>query len=148
MSWFSRETEPIEEREIVRNWFIRLWGLESLKSAGQALGCKFRVEVAAMNLRNWSRVFLSQSWSRTPSLGNFALMIFKLIDEAYSHYGGFPGGASGKELACQCRRCRRCKIRGFDPWVGKMPRRRTWQPTPVFLPGESHGQKSQVGYSP
>ena len=37
---------------------------------------------------------------------------------------------------------------GFDPWVGKIPWRREWQPTPVFLPGESHGQRSLVGYSP
>ena len=37
---------------------------------------------------------------------------------------------------------------GFDPWVGKIPWRRKWQPTPVFLPGESHGQRSLVGYSP
>ena len=36
----------------------------------------------------------------------------------------------------------------FDPWVGKIPWRRKWQPTPVFLPGESHGQRSLVGYSP
>ena len=36
----------------------------------------------------------------------------------------------------------------FSPWVGKMPWRREWQPTPVFLPGESHGQRSLVGYSP
>ena len=36
----------------------------------------------------------------------------------------------------------------FDPWVGKIPWRRAWQPTPVFLPGESHGQRSLVGYSP
>ena len=35
---------------------------------------------------------------------------------------------------------------GFDPWVGKIPWRREWQPTPVFLPGKSHGQKSLVGY--
>ena len=34
----------------------------------------------------------------------------------------------------------------FDPWVGKIPWRRVWQPTPVFLPGESHGQRSLVGY--
>ena len=39
----------------------------------------------------------------------------------------------------QCRRC------GFNPWVGKIPWRRAWQPTPVFLPGESHGQRSLVG---
>ena len=37
---------------------------------------------------------------------------------------------------------------GFDPWVGKIPWRREWLPTPVFLHGESHGQKSQAGYSP
>ena len=37
---------------------------------------------------------------------------------------------------------------GFDPWVRKIPWRRVWQPTPVFLPGESHGQNSLVGYSP
>ena len=37
---------------------------------------------------------------------------------------------------------------GFDPWVGKIPWRRPWQPTPIFLPGESHGQRSLAGYSP
>ena len=47
-------------------------------------------------------------------------------------------GTSGKESACQCRRCKR---RGFDPWVGKIPWRRKWQPTPVFLPGKSHEQR-------
>ena len=36
----------------------------------------------------------------------------------------------------------------FNPWIGKIPWRRKWQPTPVFLPGESHGQMSLVGYSP
>ena len=35
----------------------------------------------------------------------------------------------------------------FDPWVGKLPWQRKWQPTPVFLPGESSGQRSLVGYS-
>ena len=48
----------------------------------------------------------------------------------------------GKEPACQCRR------RRFDPWVGKTPWRRKWQPTPVFFPGELRGQRSLVGYSP
>ena len=55
------------------------------------------------------------------------------------------GGASDKEPACQCRGCQRC---GFSPWVTKIPWRRAWQPTPVFLPGESHGQRSLEGYSP
>ena len=57
----------------------------------------------------------------------------------------FPGGASGKEPTCQCRRHKRCR---FDPWVGKIPWRRAWQPTPVFLPGESHGQRRLAGYRP
>ena len=57
----------------------------------------------------------------------------------------FPGGASGKELACQCRRHKRPR---FNPCVGKIPWRRKWQPTPVFMPGESHGQRSLVGYGP
>ena len=39
------------------------------------------------------------------------------------------------------------KRRGFDPWVGKLLWRRAWKPTPVFLPGESHGQRSLEGYS-
>ena len=38
------------------------------------------------------------------------------------------------------------KRHGFDLWVGKIPWRRAWQTTPVFLPGESHGQRSLVGY--
>ena len=37
---------------------------------------------------------------------------------------------------------------GFHPWIGKIPCRREWLPTPVFLPGKSHGQRSLVGYSP
>ena len=54
-------------------------------------------------------------------------------------------GLPQKEPTCQCSRCKRRK---FDPWVGKIPWRRAWQPTPVFLPGESHGQRSLAGYSP
>ena len=55
---------------------------------------------------------------------------------------GFPGGTSDKEPTCHCRR------RGFDPWVGKMPWKRKWHLTAVFLPGKCHGQRGLVGYSP
>ena len=58
---------------------------------------------------------------------------------------GLLGGTSGKEPACQCRRH---KGRGLDPWVRKIPWRRACQPTPVFLPGGFHEQRSLVGYSP
>ena len=47
-------------------------------------------------------------------------------------------GAGGKNPPADAGRCRRC---GFDPWAGKTPRRMARQPTPVFLPGESHGQR-------
>ena len=49
----------------------------------------------------------------------------------------------GKEPAYQCKRCKRC---GFDPWVREIPWRRALQPTPEFLPGESHGHRSLEGY--
>ena len=55
---------------------------------------------------------------------------------------GFPGGASGEEPAFQCRRHKKL---GFDPWIRKVPWRRAWQSTPVFLPRESHGQRSLAG---
>ena len=54
---------------------------------------------------------------------------------------GLPWWLSGKESACQCRR------RGFHPWVGKIPCRKKWQPTPAFLTGKPHGQRSLAGYS-
>ena len=53
-----------------------------------------------------------------------------------------PWRLSCKEYTCQCRRFR------FNTWVEKIPWGRAWQPTPVFLPGESYGQRNQVGYSP
>ena len=60
------------------------------------------------------------------------------------HTRGFPGGASGKEPACQCRRWKRCR---FDPLVGNIPWRRARQSTPVFCPEESPGQRKLVGCS-
>ena len=61
--------------------------------------------------------------------------------ESNVHQCGFPGGPTIKN-PLQYRTCR------FNPWVGKIPWGRAWQPTPVFLPGEPHGQKSLAGYSP
>ena len=50
---------------------------------------------------------------------------------------------AGEESACPSRRCKRPR---FHPWVRKIPWRRTWQPTPVLLPGGSQGQRSLAGY--
>ena len=63
------------------------------------------------------------------------------VSERCTTTTGFSSGASGKESAPQYRRHERL---GFDSWVGKIPWGRKWQPTPVFLPGKSHGQRSLV----
>ena len=71
------------------------------------------------------------------------LIEFKRINSkennGYSLVLGFPGGSDGKKSACSA---------GFDPWVVKIPWKREWQSTPVFLPGEFHGQRNLVSYGP
>ena len=64
------------------------------------------------------------------------------IRRGHRGQGGFPGGSDSKERACIA--CDPSSIPGLQ----KIPWRREWQPTPVFLPGESHGQRSLAGYSP
>ena len=58
---------------------------------------------------------------------------------------GLPRWLSGKEPACQCRRCGK---HGFNPWVGKILWSKEWQHTLVFLPGESHGWRNLAGCDP
>ena len=97
--------------------------------------------------REWqpTAVFLPRDFHRQSSLAGYSPWGRKDSDTTEQLTLGFPGGASGKEPSCQYKRRKRCR---FDPWVGKIPWRRKWQPTPVFLPGESHGQRSLVGNSP
>ena len=78
-----------------------------------------------------------QAWDQTLCFwGDVSLL------QVFQSLAGFPGGASGEEPACQCGRGKRC---GFSPWVRKIPWKRKWQPTPVFLPGESPaGQEATV----
>ena len=75
-----------------------------------------------------------------------SLMPKKLKLSFYEDLQGLPQWHSGKEKLClQCRSCRRLR---FGPWVRKIPWRREWQPTPLFLPEEFHGQRSLTGCSP
>ena len=94
--------------------------------------------------------FESLLWAWPPTWGIFIMADFLRVFLA--DFPGspiptmtFPGGAGGKEAGCQCRRQKRCRL---DPWVRKIPWRRAWQSTPVFLSGESHEQSSLEGYSP
>ena len=75
-------------------------------------------------------------------LSSFSLFIMHSL---HRHLQNTNTGKSGKEPVCQCRRLKRLV---FNSWVRKIPWRRKWQPIPVFLPGESHGQTALAGYSP
>ena len=70
----------------------------------------------------------------------FLLLLLLLVKLMF--ISGLPWWLNGKESACQCRR------RGFYPWVGKIPWRRKWQPTLVFLSGKSLGQRSMADCCP
>ena len=72
---------------------------------------------------------------------NLSVAVKKIISR---ELWGFPRWCSGKESTCQCKRHKRP---GFNLWVRKIPWRREWQPTLVFLLGESCGQRSLVGYT-
>ena len=69
----------------------------------------------------------------------------KLVEEIHASPWGFPGGDNGKRICLPKQEIQEMQVQSLgweDPW------RREWQPIPVFLPGESHGQKSLMGYSP
>ena len=88
--------------------------------------------------------FISSSWKSNPLCWHLLLFLHSHFITSIKDIGLLKW-LNGKEPACQWRRCKRC---WFDPWVEKIPCRRKWQPTPLFLPGKSHGQRNQVGYSP
>ena len=101
------------------------------------------IQIKTMIDAAWTKWILlngkvKRTWNLYPHVDPFCLNM-----PQYPY--GLPRWFSGKESTCQCRRCMRHK---FDPWVGKIPWRRKWQPAPVFLSGESHGQRNLAGYSP
>ena len=106
-------------------------------------------------------IFLAATFQKTPLLKNKTKQTYPYLtypknsvcasklktETTIISKTGFPAGATGKESPCQCRRHKR---HGFNSWVRKIRWRRAWQPPPppVFLSGESHGQRSLEGYSP
>ena len=95
-----------------------------------------------LHLISWVNMF--PSWQ----ISTLYLLVFcpqrnnSVINWALENITGLPWWLSGKEFTCQCKKYE------LEPWVRKIPWKRKWQPTPVFLPGKSHGQRSLAGYSP
>ena len=87
-----------------------------------------------LSAKNHCGLSLIYTWTTDKQLLCSSLASFSLLK-------GFSGSSNGKESVYNAGRP------GFNSWVRKVPWRRAWQPTPVFLPGESHGQRSLVGYS-
>ena len=85
--------------------------------------------------------YLLESSDTLPSDSKASVVFFRCSN----HRLGFPGGTVVNESTRESRRHRRC---GFNLWVRKIRVIRKWKPIPVFLPGEFHGQRSLVGYSP
>ena len=119
-------------------------------------GCQGKFhELPFPNLNSFPHVSLS-GFNRTPKwlyleFSQDSLPLFplspcdkrgQLLVEPPFHSQGFPGGSAGEEPICQCRRHKRYR---FDCWVWKIPCRRKWQPTLVFLPGKFHGWRGLVG---
>ena len=87
---------------------------------------------------------LPQSTSQCLDLADF-VSEWCLASSVHPPSKGFPVSDNGKEPTCQSRR--HIRRHGFDPWVRKILWRRQWQSTPVFLPEESHEQRSAAGYT-
>ena len=81
-------------------------------------------------------------WNRSLERSRQWLQTTQDIVEPRYRVLGLPWWLRWERICLQCRRP------GFNPWVGKAHGRREWLPTPIFLAGESHGQRSLVGYSP
>ena len=86
---------------------------------------------------DWKGIGVGREEGRSAGFHRLNDLIWHSVDNT-----GLPWWLSGKESICQCRKCR------FNPWAGKIPWRRKWQPTPVFWPRKSHEQRSLAGYSP
>ena len=94
---------------------------------------------------SWSVVFVSgnsEAWIKSTSSQDISVW----LQSGSCMKVRFPDGSEGKASACKAGDLG--SIPGFDPWVGKIPWRRKWQLTPVFLPGKFHGRRSLAGYSP
>ena len=113
-----------------------------LASGSQSIGASASGSVLPMNVQGWfplgltclTFLLLFKGLSRVFSIST----IWKHQFFGTYPFWGFPDSSVGKQSTCN--------VPGFDPWVGKMPWRREWLPTPVFWPGEVHGLYNPWGH--
>ena len=104
--------------------------------------CLWRVTVTTIDIKcSLSAVLCARDYVRCSGISYER----KLIVPGFNDNTAFNGGPVVIESTCQCKRCKR---RLWDPWAGKIPWSRKWQPTPEFLSGELQGQRSLMSYSP
>ena len=138
---------PCIGRQILNHWTTRevlgtsLFIATSLEmgNISDVLGLLSSLEKPAKKFLLYmsSKIWNNFSWT------NCWLFHTLLLYLTYKHViSGFPGSSDSKESACNAG------DPGFNPWVRKIPWRREWLPTPIFLPVKSHRERSLVGYSP
>ena len=130
--------------EIIWKWILQASGMlvktvrcfsasSPLPSLPQSVGAlAFRLELSGTS-HLLAEICSTVSWGNICA-GDGERLSFREIASG-TWLSGLPWWLHGKEFTCQCKRCR------FDHWVRKITWRRKWQPTPVFLPGKSHGQR-------
>ena len=116
------QEDPLE-KEIAAHSIILAWRIPWTEEPG--------------GLQSMGSQRVGHDWATNTHTLKWILGVCVFAELVYSKlYVGFCGGTSGKEPVCQCGGHKRPR---FDPWVGKIPWRREWQPAPVFLLRESHG---------
>ena len=129
IAFLPRSAKTHSSLQILNRYLLNKWANEYMHAYSQHTSIQWYLWIARLT----SVYKVNRPWN---------LNLVKRIYFRPTGPIGLPWWLSGKESACQCRRCR------FNPWVRKIPWSRKWQSTPVFLPGKSHEQRSLVGYSP
>ena len=121
--------------------------LQHHSSKASVLRCSafFTVQLSHPYMTSGKTIALTRRTCVGKVMSQLFNMPSRLIITPTIGFTGFPRWCSGKESACQCRRCKR---HGFDPWVVKIPWRRKLQSPPVFFLGKFHGQRSLASCSP
>ena len=120
---------------------VLCWSLPTVTQTSHECACISSSCPCPSTPSNPSGPSQNHGWAGFPVFhSSFPIAVYFTLGRVYR---GFPGGSGGKEPVCLCRRHIRLK---FDPWVGKSPWRRAWQPTPVFWPGKFHGLYSPWGH--